>query len=164
MTDAELVRVVPDAVSAGSWTTTESTGRLAPTARVSVGLRRVQSRVAPDAAHDHPVPVADTSETPAGSVSVTRNGPTATSGPRLVTATRQVASAPATTGSTWVLSSTRSAESMRVLAVAAGPEYGPVAFPFAPDASTPVPRALFTCGTDAPTPGLSTTVGVGTAE
>ena len=64
VTDAELVSVVPGAVSSGMATTTEITGRLAPTARVSVGVSRVQTRSAPDAAHDQPVPVADTQRDP----------------------------------------------------------------------------------------------------
>ena len=121
VTTAVLVKVVPAGVAVGTSVTTVITGRLDPAASVSVGLVRWQVMVWPAAAQDQPVPVADERVTPLGRVSVTTNGPTAVSAPALVTLTVQVACPPATVGSTWTLVRVRSAESIRVCAVAGPP-------------------------------------------
>ena len=70
--------------------------------------------------HDHPGPVADENVVPAGTVSVTVNGPTAVSGPLFETVNVHVCEVPATAVAGVVETIWTSTASMRVAAVADG--------------------------------------------
>ena len=74
-------------------------GKLSPLARVSWGSDRVQVRAVALVEHVHPGPPAVEPTSPAGTVSVTVNGPTAVSGPVLDTRTVQENGSPATASS-----------------------------------------------------------------
>ena len=133
--------MVPDVVVAGTVPVTVIGGNDASGARVSPAAVREQVRVVPLVAQVHPGPLAVGVPREAGTVSVTRNGPTAVSSPLLDTSTVQENGAPATGSAAWVLVTWTSAESITASAVLGGPAYEPSRGAGLPSASSAVTDA-----------------------